>query len=433
MTIFRDCNNDGRDRSAEDRRRHKELIEESIKKNLGNIIAEESIIGKSKDKKIKIPIKGIKEYQFIYGKNKPGIGVGDGSEKRGDKFSGEAGNNSGKGKAGNQEGEEIYETEITIEEVVKYLFDDLNLPDIDKKQLSQLEEKSYRKLGYQNKGIPPKLAKKRSVVEKIKRKQSYRRALGEQTQAELDSKQAEHVLGQTSIDSNKADIEFNEGEVCSNVNITGVRTQNGRFPFIEDDLRYHRIKEENKRDYNAVVLCIMDVSGSMDQTKKYLARSFYFLLYQFLQLKYANVEVVFIAHTTVAKEVNEKEFFHRGESGGTYISSGYDKALEIISERYSPANWNVYAFHCSDGDNWSEDNNKAIESAKKLCGVCNLFGYGEIVPGYYSIGSTIKTELLNKIESKNFAAININKKEDVLPALKKLLDKVSDKDVEQEV
>ena len=431
MTIFRDCNNDGRDRSAEDRRRHRELIEESIKKNLGNIIAEESIIGKSKDKKIKIPIKGIKEYQFIYGKNKPGIGVGDGDEKRGDKFSGEASNNSGKGKAGNQEGEEIYETEITIEEVVKYLFDDLNLPDIDKKQLSQLEEKSYRKLGYQNKGIPPKLAKKRSVVEKIKRKQSYKRALEEQTQVKIASTNLENTSGQASIESNKADIDSNENEVRPN-STTSVITQKGRFPFIEDDLRYYRIKEENKRDYNAVVLCIMDVSGSMDQTKKYLARSFYFLLYQFLQLKYTNVDVVFIAHTTVAKEVNEKEFFHRGESGGTYISSGYEKALEIISERYSPANWNVYAFHCSDGDNWSEDNNKAIESAKKLCGVCNLFGYGEIVPGYYSIGSTIKTELLNKIESKNFAAININKKEDVLPALKKLLDKVSDKDVEQE-
>ncbi|PYG88447.1 hypothetical protein LY28_01296 [Ruminiclostridium sufflavum DSM 19573] len=400
MTIFRECSNDGRDRSAEDRRRHRELIEDSIKKNLGNIIAEESIIGKSKDKKIKIPIKGIKEYQFIYGKSKPGIGVGNGEEKRGDKFSGEEQSNSGKDKAGNQEGEEIYETEITIEEVVRYLFDDLELPDIDKKQLSQLEEKSYRKLGYQNRGIPPKLAKKRSVVEKIKRKQSFKRAIAEKSQAQPEDISSDN--------------------------------ENRRFPFVEEDLRYYRIKEENKRDYNAVVLCIMDVSGSMDQTKKYLARSFYFLLYQFLQLKYSNVDVVFIAHTTTAKEVNEKEFFHRGESGGTYISSGYEKALEIISQRYSPANWNVYAFHCSDGDNWSEDNKKAIESAKRLCEVCNLFGYGEIVPGYYSIGSTIKTELLGKIDNRNFAAININKKEDVLPALKKLLDKVSDKDVEQE-
>lgn len=422
MAIFRDCNNAGRDRSAEDRRRHRELIEESIKKNLGSIIAEESIIGKSKDKKIKIPIKGIKEFQFIYGKNKPGVGAGDGDEKRGDKFSGDAQNGSGKGKAGNQEGDEVYETEITIEEVIRYLFDDLNLPDIDKKQLSQLEEKSYRKLGYQHKGILPRLAKKRSVVEKIKRKQALKRAMDEagNIEEEYEHKQIEY----------QRDRQLNHRIVDEKT--LENRTLNERFPFVEEDLRYYRIKEHNKRDYNAVVLCIMDVSGSMDQTKKYLARSFYFLLYQFLQLKYANVDVVFIAHTTTAKEVNEKEFFHRGESGGTYISSGYDKALEIISERYSPTNWNVYAFHCSDGDNWTEDNNKAIESAKRLCEVCNLFGYGEIVPGYYNIGSTIKSELQSKIDSKNFAAININKKEDVLPALKKLLEKVSDKEVEQE-
>lgn len=392
MAIFRDCSNIGKDRSAEDRRRHRELVEESIKKNLGSIIAEESIIGKSKDKKIKIPIKGIKEFQFIYGKSKPGVGAGDGNEKRGDKFPGDSQEGKGKGNAGNSEGEEVYETEITIEEVIKYLFDDMNLPDIAKKQLSQLEEKSYRKLGYQHKGIPPRLAKKRSVIEKIKRKQASKR----------------------SEDAEDTTYDREDGKE--------------RFPFIEEDLRYYRIKEDNKRDYNAVVLCIMDVSGSMDQTKKYLARSFYFLLYQFLRLKYANVDVVFIAHTTTAKEVNEREFFHRGESGGTYISSGYEKALEIISERYSPTNWNIYAFHCSDGDNWSEDNRKAVESANKLCEVCNLFGYGEIVPGYYNIGSTIKNEFLNKIKSKNFAAININKKEDVLPALKKLLDKASDKD-----
>ncbi len=408
MAIFRENSSGGRDRSAEDRRRHRELVEESIKKNLGNIIAEESIIGKSRDKKIKIPIRGIKEFQFIYGKNKPGVGSGNGDEKRGDKFSGDAQNGNGKGKAGNQEGEEIYETEITIEEVIRYLFDDLNLPDIDKKQLSQLEEKSFRKLGYQQRGIPPRLAKKRSAIEKIKRKQATKRALNE-------------LAGDDNGDAGQLD----SGKSIE-TNLLNKVMPNNRFPFIEDDLRYYRIKEDNKRDYNAVVLCIMDVSGSMDQTKKYLARSFYFLLYQFLHLKYANVEVVFIAHTTTAKEVNEKEFFHRGESGGTYISSGYEKAMEIINERYSPSNWNIYAFHCSDGDNWSEDNKKAVDSAKKLCEVCNLFGYGEIVPGYYSMGSTIKAELQSKIDSKNFAAITINKKEDVLPALKKLLEKGED-------
>ncbi|HEX9061706.1 MAG TPA: YeaH/YhbH family protein, partial [Clostridia bacterium] len=355
----------------------------------------------SKDKKIKIPIRGIKEYQFVYGKNTPGTGSGDGTEKRGDKIGEDKSNGKGQGngQAGNQEGEDIYETEITIDELIKYLFDDLNLPDIDKKRLAELESVSKaKKMGYQRKGIPPRLAKRRSVVEKIKRKQAFNRDI-----KDLPSE----------------DTNFEQEENSRTLEPAEVK----RFPFMEDDLRYFRVKEDHKKDFNAVVICIMDVSGSMDQTKKYMARSFYFLLYQFIRLKYTNVEVAFVAHTTVAKEVNENDFFHRGESGGTYISSGYEKALEIIEERYNPASWNIYAFHCSDGDNWSEDNNKAIESAMKLCDVCNLFGYGEIIPGYYSSTSTIKSEYLKRINRKNFAIVTMTKKEDVLPGLKKLLEK----------
>lgn len=389
MAIFREFDSGGKDRSAEDRRRHRELVEESIKKNIGDIIAEESIIGQSKDKKIKIPIRSIKEYQFIYGKNVPGVGSGDGGEKRGDVIGDEKSGQNGKGSgtAGNKEGDEIYETEITIEELIKYLFDDLSLPDIDRKKLAELESpKSNKYLGYQRKGIPPRLAKKRSVIEKIKRKQSYLR--------------------------NEKELEGKEDSMHT-----------ARFPFMEDDLRYRRIRENNKKDFNAVVICIMDVSGSMDRTKKYMARSFYFLLYQFIRLKYANVEVAFVAHTTTAKEVSEDEFFHRGESGGTYISSGYEKALEIIEQRYNPSSWNIYAFHCSDGDNWTEDNAKAVEMAQKLCEVCNLFGYGEIVPGYFLSGSTIKLEFQKNIKRGNFAIVTMSKKDDILPGLKKLLEK----------
>jgi uncharacterized protein len=404
LAIFKDMSSGGKDRSAEDRRRHRELVEESIKKNIGNIIAEESIIGQSKNKKIKIPIRSIKEYQFIYGKNSPGVGSGDGNEKRGDRAgqdkSGQ--NGDGKGQAGNHEGEDIYETEITIEELIHYIFDDLNLPDIDKKKLAEVESiKSLKNIGYQRKGIPPRLSKRRSVIEKIKRRQNSTRSYDELIHSEEEA--------DTGVPA-------------------PVDSQGKRFPFMEDDLRYRRVREDHKKDFNAVVICIMDVSGSMDQTKKYLARSFYFLLYQFVRLKYTNVEVVFVAHTTTAKEVNENEFFHRGESGGTYISSGYEKTLEVIEQRYNPASWNIYAFHCSDGDNWTEDNKKAVEFARKLCEVCNLFGYGEIVPGYYSSSSTIKSEYLKYVHYKNFAVVTMSKKEDVLPGLKKLLDKEGEKD-----
>lgn len=414
MTIFKDFSSDGKDRSAEDRRRHRELVDEAIKKNIGNIIAEESIIGQSRDKKIKIPIKGIKEYQFIYGKNSPGVGSGDGTEKRGDIIAEDKAGKKGvgDGQAGNQEGEDIYETEVTIDELINYLFEDLNLPDIDKKKLSQLETiQSFRKLGYQLKGIPPRLAKRRSVIEKIKRKQASKRGFEEYSrEREKDSDTYEYIEDADNLQQ-PDNLDFHDN--------AGTR----RFPFMEEDLRYHRVRITHKKDFNAVVICIMDVSGSMDQTKKYIARSFYFLLYQFIRLKYSNVDVAFVAHTTVAKEVNEDEFFHKGESGGTYISSGYEKALEIIEQRYNPASWNIYAFHCSDGDNWTEDNKRAVEYAKKLCEVCNLFGYGEIVPGYYSSGSTIKTEYHKNIRSKNFAIVTMQKREDVMPGLKKLLEK----------
>ena len=190
------------------------------------------------------------------------------------------------------------------------------------------------------------------------------------------------------------------------------------------------VKEDIRRHSGAVVLCIMDTSGSMDQTKKYLARSFYFMLYQFVRWKYQQVEVVFIAHTTTAKEVDEDEFFHRGESGGTYISSGYEKALELIEQRYNPAIWNVYVFHCSDGDNWNTDNEKAVELAQKLCMVSNLFGYGEISTSFaydqeLADDSTIWEEFQANIKCENFVMVTINKREDIWPAFKKLLEKES--------
>ena len=132
-----------------------------------------------------------------------------------------------------------------------------------------------------------------------------------------------------------------------------------------------------------------------------------------------NVEVVFIAHTTTAKEVTEDDFFHKGESGGTYISSGYEKALDIIKTRYNPVLWNIYAFHCSDGDNWGEDNEKAIESAQKLCEICNLFGYGEIKTSTYT--STIMNKYTDKIKADNFSIVKMSRKEDVWPAFVNML------------
>lgn len=383
MAIFREESRKGRDRSAEDRRRHRQLLEQSIKKNLGSIIAEESIIGQKKDKIIKIPVRGLKEYQFIYGENRPGTGSGTGKEKRGQKIPGpRAPKEMTKGDgAGNNDGQEYYETEITLDELVNYLFEDLQLPFMEKKKYALVEtEKNSRRWGIQRKGIPPRLSKKRSMMERIKRRKASERVISEEE----------------------------KGQAVE------------RFPFDESDLRYQRLKEEVKPESNAVVICIMDNSGSMYLSKKYLARSFFFLLYQFVRYRYVNVQVVFINHTTRAKEVNEDDFFHRGESGGTLISSGYEKALDIITERFNPEVWNIYAFHCSDGDNWQEDIEKAVQKAKELCELCNFFGYGEIVSTWTS-NRTMAYEYRKYISAKNFVSVAMSSKEDVWPAFKQLL------------
>lgn len=383
MAIFREFNPIPHDRTAEDRRRHQKLVEDSIKKNLVDILSEESLIGQNSQKKIKIPIKGIKEYQFVYGKNTSGVGSGDGSEKRGDVIGSEKeGNAKGKGNkgAGNDEGEDIFETEITLEDIFQYIFDDLELPNLKKKKISEiLMEGSKKKSGYQRNGIPPRLAKKKTVVEKLKRKQGMKRALRENNE--------------------NPEIE--------------------RFPFKKDDIRYYRVKPRMKKEYNAVVICIMDTSASMDQTKKYLARSFFFMLYSFIKMKYEKAQVEFIAHSTVGKIVTEDEFFHKVESGGTYVSSGYQKALELIREKYNPAQYNIYAFHASDGDNWSEDNERAVKSVNELCDVCNLFGYTEIMT--YGYSSTIKKKYSQEIKRDNFAMVSMQKKEDLWNAIRDML------------
>ena len=375
------------DRSARDRERHRRKIRDSIRDNIADIIAEESIIGREKDKIIKVPIRSIKEYRFVYGENTPGVAQGKGETKPGDVVQkGDPGQPDATGEAGNTPGIDAMETDVTLEELIEIMFEDLELPDLQRKALREIEsERVAKRHGHRKEGIRPRLDKRGTARNRVRRKLAVQRARG--------------------IEGDPGDEATGEAK--------GDNKDGPRFPFHKDDMRYHHITTDTKLQSNAVVLCIMDTSGSMGTVKKYLARSFYFLLYQFVRMKYQQVELVFIAHHTEAKEVTEEEFFHKVESGGTYISSGYQRALEIIQERYHPSLWNVYAFHCSDGDNFYSDNDRALSTAVELCDVCNLFGYGEIKPSgsaYYS-GSML--EVFNQIDRPNFQAIVIEKKEDL--------------------
>ncbi len=364
------------DRSAGDRLRHREKVRESIRQNIADIIAEEAIIGTDRNRVVKVPIRGIKEYRFTYRENSPAVGTGD--VERGQVI-GTDQHGQGDGKAGDKPGVDYYETDVTLEELIVIMFEDLELPDLERKKLREIEaDRQNRRKGYRHVGVRVRLDKRRTVKEKL------RRRLASQSSGRPEA--GEHR----------------------------------RFPFHENDLVYRHVTTDIRKESNAVVICIMDTSGSMDTLKKYLARSFFFLLCEFIDARYRNVEIVFVAHHTEAREVTEEEFFSKGESGGTLISSGYQKALEIVADRYHPSLWNVYAFHCSDGDNFDSDNESALQRARELCDVCNLFGYGEIKPHDGPHESSMMN-VFHSLDANNFQAIRINRKEDIWPSFKAFL------------
>ena len=342
MSIFKEHKTSA-DRSASDRRRHRQKIDKAIKDGITDIVADESIIGQNGKKKIKIPVKGIKQYRFVYGSNEGSeVGSSAGNDvTRGQKIKKNSKQQQGKpNKPGQDAGEEFYEVEITLDELASYLFDSLELPELERKQLQKLLTEKPRRRGYRNKGIRPRLDKKQTVRRMLKRRNIAKR-----------------------VD------EIDEGD----------------FPFRESDLRYKHIKPQNKKHSSAVMFFIMDISGSMTKEKKYLARSFFFLLYHFIRSKYEQTEIVFIAHDAVAHEVTEEQFFGRGSSGGTLVSTALSMTEDVISKRFHPNSWNIYMFQCSDGDNWYMDNEKVLSSLQRLQHLCQFMGYCEIEPSEDSI------------------------------------------------
>jgi len=389
MSIFKHHESSA-DRSASDRSRHKQKIEKAIREGVHNIVSEESIIGQDGKKRIKIPVRGIKEWQFIYGSNKnnkqagsaPGTDIQQGQVIKKGKQQQQQGNGE---RAGKDKGEEYYEIELTLEELASYLFDSLGLPDLDKKKLKQLKESKPKRHGHRTSGILPRLDKKETMIKRIRRMSSARRA------------------GNIEVDEDGNEV----------------------FPFHDDDLMFHHIKDKPKEATNAVIFFMMDVSGSMTKTIKFIARSFFFLLYQFLRHKYDEIEIVFIGHTTEAFETDEDSFFKRGESGGTFVSSAPKLALEIIKSRFHPSSWNIYAFHCTDGDNWQEDNQAAFDAFKSLAAISQMVSYCEIKPtservAWESDKSSELFNMLSKLRDEKLRTFTFNSADDIWSTFRKM-------------
>lgn len=351
-----------------DQERHMEKVREAIKKNLADIVSEESIIMSDGKKIVKVPIRSLEEYHFRYDVNKQEhAGQGDGNSKPGDVLGSDVTKGSGKGPgAGSEPGVDYYEAEITVDELAELIFEDLGLPNLEEKKQTEISTDAFQFKDIRKKGIISNIDKKRTLIENLKR----------------NARGGKAKLG-------------------------GIVPEDLRFKTWDDDIKYQS---------NAVIIAMMDTSGSMGPFEKYIARSFFFWMVRFLRTKYRNVHIVFLSHHTEAREVTEEEFFTKGESGGTRCSSVYQLALDIIDQRYSPEDWNIYPFHFSDGDNLPSDNDKCMELVKMLLKSCNIFGYGEIEGLYYNSSSLMA--VYNNIKNPKFTSVLIRDKTGVYPALR---------------
>ncbi|WIG61987.1 MAG: UPF0229 protein YeaH [Ktedonobacterales bacterium] len=353
-----------------DQERHKQKIREAIKKNLADIVSEESIILSDGKKIVKVPIRSLEEYRFRFDPGRQQhAGQGNGDSQVGDILATDPRPGRGKrGQAGEEPGVDYYEAEVTLDELAAMIFEDLGLPFLEEKKMAEMETETVRFTDVRKVGPLANLDKKRTILENLKRNAA------------------------------KGDPSFHD-----------LKNDDLRFKVWEPTVRYQS---------NAVVIAMMDVSGSMGEFEKYIARSFYFWMVRFLRTKYNNVKIVFISHHTEAKEVTEEEFFTHGESGGTQVSSAYELALRLIKERYNPDDWNIYPFHFSDGDNLPWDNERCVGLVRKLMEICNIFGYGEIREGHYRSQSTLMSAFA-KIEDEKFIAVTISDKAEVYPALRR--------------
>ncbi|HZB61044.1 MAG TPA: YeaH/YhbH family protein [Microvirga sp.] len=269
---------------------------------------------------------------------------------------------------GDGEGEDDFRFVLTREEFLDLFLDDLELPDLAKRRLATVETQGMRRAGYSVTGSPVNLALLRSMRNALSRRIAMRRPKPD----DLLRLQEEIALLERDGETERL------AELRLELEALQLRAR--RFPYIDPiDLRYRRFEPVSKPVAQAVMFCLMDVSGSMTEHMKDLAKRFYMLLYIFLTRRYKHVEIVFIRHTHEAKEVDENTFFHSPETGGTVVSSALREMQKIVTERYSPDNWNIYAAQASDGDNSPNDGSITAGLLKNvILPVCQYYAYLEV-------------------------------------------------------
>ena len=327
---------------------------------------------------IHLPRRDIKEPAFSHGSGGAREMVHPGNQEyvRGDRIErpgGGGGKGSGSGQAGDSEGgEDDFVFHLTKEEFMQIFFDDLALPRMQRTQLAETPELKSHRAGYSNAGTPSNL----SVIRSMRGAIGRRVAIGAGSRAELARLVEQHA----ELPVPDADAAGELARKALEVQISALRTRLAAIPYLDPiDLRFRNRVRLPVPTAKAVMFCLMDVSGSMDEARKDLSKRFFILLYLFLTRHYEKIDIVFIRHHTQAQEVDEENFFRARETGGTVVSSALVLMDEIITARYPPGDWNIYAAQASDGDNWHHDSGRCRELlTESLLPKCRYFAYVQV-------------------------------------------------------
>lgn len=360
-------------RGKRDSARHKELLKKAIKDNLEEIITQYDLITTDGDKKVKIPIRFLDYYKFKFGKKNSSNGVGQGiSGKKGQKY--RITKRSKSNGPGGDGGDHHYEDEISVDEMVDIVLEDLNLPWLKPNEESFIESKEEIFNSIEKKGLMSNLDIKRTLINNIKRN---------------ISKKNKNIIGD----------------------------------FSNDDLRFRDWDNEIEYSSNANIYMMMDVSGSMTKERRDIAKTYYFWMVQFLKRKYKKINLFFIVHDTTAKFVNQKEFFTISAAGGTKCSSAFELARDHILENYADDKYNNYVFEFSDGDNIKSDSLKCVKIINEFISYCRAIGYGEIHSDFSSIwqeeNENLSSILNRKIKRTRLVSLIFKDKSDIFLNLKK--------------
>jgi len=405
----------GKQKSAVNRQRFLKRFRKHIKKAVTDAANKRSITDMDRGEEIAIPRKDISEPVFHHGKGGKQHRVLPGNKEfvRGDRVKRPSGGSGGggSGEASNQgEGLDEFVFELNQQEFLDFMFEDLELPNLVRKQLKDSDAHKLIKGGYQREGIPARL----NIVQSMRGAKARRIALGGAIRREIAALERELEEFEAKPDTDNQRREITE-------KLERAQRRLNQIPFLDDfDLRYNSMIQQPIPTTSAVMFCLMDVSGSMTQDIKDLAKRFFVLLHLFLQRHYEKTEVVFIRHHTKADEVDEEEFFYSRETGGTVVSSALELMKQIVQDRYPTDSWNIYGAQASDGENWQDDSPKCRDLlVKSLLPLVQYFAYVEISSGKEQELWQTYSEIPDQFP-EHFAMRNVSDAADIFPVFRDL-------------